>query len=189
VSLDELLAELRREVAAGERGAGYRSFWRAVDAELCRMYRGRYTRAERGSLISDIEVAVWKKLDTYQQTGPSSFNAWLRAVAQREEQSFVRDIGREKSRRERLVHLPRKSTQRISAWLLDREQRAIVDRYTLRLLTPQREALELDPFDLARREEITVRAARMRRRRALRRLLRLLTLSRHRSETVRYPSP
>jgi hypothetical protein len=187
MSLDEHYHRMRTE---GTRAAE-RDFWRAVQAELRRFYRTR-DHAVKEELVSRATLVVMRKLDEFEPIGPNSCTRWVRKIARLERCDLEREEARAGDRRERLREWAA-ALRRTSplTWVLRRVNLETVRRFVATLSTPQREALRYeDARALAAARGIGIRAARMRRRRALQRLADLIdTLSTARPTSVRDVTP
>lgn len=172
MTLDEHFSRMRAE---GTRAAEH-DFWRAVHAELWRSYRSEADYAVKQDLVSRALVVIVRRLPEFEPVGSDGCTRWVRKIAKLERLGREHEAMRAADARERLREWAAQ-LQRTSplTWLLRQLNFALAKQLIATLATPQREALRHeDAQALADATGIGLRAARMRRRRALKQLADLL---------------
>lgn len=154
-------------------GGSSRVFWRQVDTELRDFFARRFDSAATDELVQRTTMVVWRKLESYEQTAPDSFVRWLRVIAANEARDHRREAPRAAARRAKLRARPSpsKATSPFT-WLRRHERLEFVKRIVAALPSGQRDALQFeDARALAEARGLDIDAARMRRHRALQRLV------------------
>lgn len=183
MTLDERLARMRAE---GTRTA-QRDFWRAVHEELWRSVRHESDYFAKEELVSRSMTVIVHKLDGFEPSGADGCRRWVREIAALELWKHKQELARATGRRERLrewaAALWRTSPLTSLRWQV---YRGLVERLIASMSTPHREALQFeDARAMADARGISIRAARMRRRRAMQRLADLLNTWSARQKRVR----
>jgi hypothetical protein len=172
MTLDERLARMRAE---GTRAA-QRDFWIAVHDELWRSFRCEADYFAKQELVSRAMVVIVIRLDDFEPSGADGCRVWVREIAALELCKRKQELARAAGRRERLrqwaTALWRTSPLTSLRWHVHRR---VVKRLIASMSTRHRDALSFeDAHALADARGISIRAARMRRRRAMQRLAVLL---------------
>lgn len=172
MTLDELLTEARAE---SKPGPATRRFWKALDAEIGRNL-ARHPHATQVEIGQLVLLAVWRKIDRYEQRGPLTLRRWVRAIIRFETQHTAFQAARLARLEAKLLReTPRSPGLTPSSHVLMLERRALAGEAFERLSPRHRRALDqLDPHELATSERISFHAARMLIHRALRRLAELM---------------
>jgi hypothetical protein len=172
MTLDERLARMRAE---GTRAA-QRDFWMAVHDELWRSVRHESDYVAKEELVSRAMAVIVVKLDGFEPSGADGCRRWVREIAALELCKRKQELARAAGRRERLREWAAALWRTSPLTSLHRQVHAgIVRRLIASLSTPHRDALQFeDARALADARGIGIRAARMRRRRAMQRLAELL---------------
>ncbi len=172
MTLDERLARMRAE---GTRAA-QRDFWRAVHKELWRSVRHESDYFAKEELVARSMEVILKRLGGFEPRGADGCKSWVREIADREiwkrKQELARATGRRERLREWAAALWPTNPFTSLRWHV---YRGIVKQLIASMPTPHRDALQFeDAHALAEARGISLRAARMRRRRAMQRLAVLL---------------
>lgn len=172
MTLDELLTAAR---AAPGQSRANRRFWKALHAEIDRNLE-RYSYAKRVEIGQRVMLAVWHKIDRYEQEGPDSLGRWVRAIIRLEVHHTWFKAARLARLESRLLRqVARSPGLTPSSYVLMLEQAALIHEAAEQLSDRHRRALDLsDPFKVAASERISLTAARMLLHRALRRLAQLV---------------
>jgi hypothetical protein len=172
MTLDERLARMRAE---GTRAA-QRSFWIAVHDELWRSVRHEPDYFAKEELVSRAMTVIVLKIDGFERRGADGCRRWVREIAALELCKRKQELARATGRRQRLREWAAALWRTSPLTALHRQvHEGMVKRLIASMSTRHRDALQFeDARALADARGIGMGAARMRRRRAMRRLADLL---------------
>jgi hypothetical protein len=187
MTLDDRLARMRAE---GTRAA-QRGFWIAVHDELWRSVRHEPDYFAKEELVSRAMAVIVFKLDGFEPRGADGCRRWVREIAALELCKRKQELARAAGRRERLREWAAALWRTSPLTSLRRQvYRGVVKQLIASMSTPHRDALQFeDAHALADARGISIRAARMRRRRAMQRLADLLNTWSARRKRVRDVTP
>jgi hypothetical protein len=172
MTLDERLARMRAE----ETRAAQRDFWIAVHDELWRSVRHESDYFAKEEMVSRAMTVIVLKIDEFEPSGAHGCRSWVREIAALELCKRKQELARAGGRLQRLREWAAALWRTSPLTSLHRQvHRGIVAQLIASMSTPDRDALRFqDARALADARGISIGAARMRRRRAMRRLADLL---------------